>query len=314
MSFFFFINWGRKKLLRDNKQIPDPIKKILFLPGCTEITLRRNDIVALDLTSQINRKSSLQGIINQVNRQGGLAILAHPSYFLKRYNRRKLFRLKDYLGIEIYNPNKIPWPETTKRWDFILTRRPYTRIWGFATDDMHDLKRDAGRAWIMVRAKSFDSQSILEALRQGSFYSTTGPIIDKILLNEDKIKIILNKDYQVKFIGYNRKTLEVRFGREVSYPIRPQDIYVRAEIKDLRYRKKAWTQPFFIRDGKFSYAAYLKEGGWLRGSIHVHTDLKGGRHREEEVVEWYRNQGYDFLAITEHNIIAHPKISPSNNG
>ncbi len=265
-------------------------------------------MVALNLDSPVNIESSLQGIIEQVNQKNGLAILSHPSYLLKPYNRRKLLRLKDYIGIEIYNPNKIPWPESTRRWDFILSRRYGTKVWGFTSDDMHDLKRDAGRAWIMVRAQNLGISAIINALRQGSFYSTTGPLIDDITGDSHGIRIKVSERYQMKYIGYKRRTLQTSFGKESSYYIKPGDRYVRIEVKDLRYRKKAWTQPVFVRDGRIAYFPYPKEGGWLRGCIHIHTALNGGTADEQKVVEWYRSHGYDFLAITEHNVIAHPKI------
>ncbi len=303
MSLFFFINWGRKAMRVspcEKKEISD---KITVLPGCAEITCRGKDIIALNLNSPVNRKSSLQGAIDQINRQNGLAILAHPSYLLKPYGRRKLLKLKDYLGMEIYSPNKIPWPETTRRWDFMLSVRPYTKIWGFSSDDMHDLKRDAGRAWIMTKAKDKSHQAILCALREGAFYATTGPLVNNISLSNNRVNLTMPCDYQVKFIGYNRKNLQVSFGREATYHIKPGDVYVRAELKDLKHKKKAWTQPVFVKEGKIAHFTYPEEGSWLRGSVHIHTNIKGGTATREEVIKWYRSHGYDFLAFTEHNRI-----------
>lgn len=314
MSFFFFINWGRKKAVRltSYKKV-ERTQEIITIPGAIEITRPRNDILALNLASPVNIKSSLQGIIDQINRQNGLAILCHPTYLVKPYNRRKLLRLKEYLGIEIYSPNKIPWPESTRRWDFILSRIPDTKVWGFASDDMHDLKRDAGRAWIVVKTEKAAVPMILEALRRGAFYSTTGPVIDNILLGSNNIHIKLASNYQMKFIGYRRRILQISFGKESTYYIQPEDRYVRIEIKDLKYRKKAWTQPIFTSDGKISYFTYPENGDWLRGCIHIHTNFNGGTAEQREVIEWYQEHSYDFLAITDHNFINHPKILPEGN-
>jgi len=306
MSFFFFINWGRRKAThiaryRDSERLKD----ILIIPGSMEVTRPRNDILALNLSSPINIRSSLQGIIDQINRQNGLAILSHPSYLIKPYSRRKLLRLRQYLGIEIYNPNKIPWPQSTRRWDFLLSKRPDAKVWGFASDDMHDLKRDAGRAWIVVRAKNPDVSEILNALKQGSFYSTTGPVIENILLDSNSFHIKVADNYQMKFIGYRGMALQVSFGREATYHFQSQDRYVRIEIKDLKYKKKAWTQPIFVREGRIFHFTYPNAGIWLRGCIHIHTKVKGGTSGEKEVVRWYQAHGYDFIAITEHNTITH---------
>jgi hypothetical protein len=41
-----------------------------------------------------------------------------------------------------------------------------------------------------------------------------------------------------------------------------------------------------------------------RGNIHTHTDLSDGHASPEEVARWYRDHGYAFLALTDHNLVA----------
>lgn len=281
--------------------------EMIILPGAVEVTLPHNDIVVLNLDSPIEIKASLQGIIEQIKDKQGLAILAHPSYLLKPYPRRKLLKLRGYFGMEIYNPNKIPWPESTRRWDFILSRRYGERIWGFTSDDMHDLKRDAGRAWIMVKTENKTANSILEALRRGSFYASTGPGIEKIFSGPDYIQIKIKDLAKFRFVGYQHKILQVNFGKEAIYRLKPEDRYVRIEIKDLRNKKKAWTQPIFVQGRRVVYFPYPDKGEWLKGCLHLHTRLNGGTADLNEVIDWYRRHDYHFLAITEHNFITHPK-------
>jgi|GEM_PF-5614651 len=308
MSFFSFIYWGRKKAvspLEKNKN-PSP-NEILIIPGSVEVTLLKNDIVALNLDSPINIKRNLQEIIDQINAKNGLSILAHPTYLIKPYPCNKLRRLNNFLGIEIYNPGKIPWPESTHIWDFLLSYKYGEKIWGFASDDMHDLKRDAGRAWIVVMAKDKKIPDILEALKKGSFYSSTGPSIEEIFSDSNHIGIRINKPSKILFIGFRHKILKVSFGKETVYSLRPEDKYIRIEIRDFESKKKAWTQPIFVQGGKIIYSPYSEKRKWLKGCIHIHTDLNGGKNNLNEVIEWYKRYGYDFLAITEHNFITHPK-------
>ncbi|MFN7170011.1 MAG: hypothetical protein ACK4NT_02065 [Candidatus Omnitrophota bacterium] len=308
MSFFFFIHWGRKKILPpEEKGENSESNEIIIIPGAVEITLSSHDIVALNLDSPVEIKSSLQEIIEQIKTKEGLAILAHPSYLLKPYSRRTLLKLRGYLGMEIYNPSKIPWPESTRRWDFILTRKYGERIWGFTSDDMHDLKRDAGRAWVMVKAERNTLSSIFESLKQGSFYSTTGPLIEEIGSSTDCIQIKIKNPAKFKFIGYNHQILQVNFCKEAIYRIKPGDKYVRIEIKDLKDKKKAWTQPIFVHEGRIIYFPYFAKGEWLKGCLHLHTEIDGGTARLSEVTAWYKKHNYHFLAITEHNFITHPK-------
>jgi len=43
---------------------------------------------------------------------------------------------------------------------------------------------------------------------------------------------------------------------------------------------------------------------WWKGNLHTHTLWSDGNDFPEMVVEWYRDQGYNFLALSEHNIFA----------
>lgn len=47
----------------------------------------------------------------------------------------------------------------------------------------------------------------------------------------------------------------------------------------------------------------IPSGGkrWFRGNLHSHTVWSDGLAFPEEVVEWYRSHGYNFLSLTDHN-------------
>ncbi|MDQ6802180.1 MAG: CehA/McbA family metallohydrolase [Acidobacteriota bacterium] len=45
------------------------------------------------------------------------------------------------------------------------------------------------------------------------------------------------------------------------------------------------------------------EPRWLKGNTHTHTNLSDGDAPPGEVVRWYRDNGYDFLVITDHNLL-----------
>ncbi len=40
---------------------------------------------------------------------------------------------------------------------------------------------------------------------------------------------------------------------------------------------------------------------WYRGNIHTHTTESDGDAEPAEVIRWYREHGYDFLVLTDHN-------------
>lgn len=43
---------------------------------------------------------------------------------------------------------------------------------------------------------------------------------------------------------------------------------------------------------------------WFRGNLHCHTLWSDGDDLPESVAEWYRDNGYSFLAISDHNALA----------
>jgi hypothetical protein len=43
---------------------------------------------------------------------------------------------------------------------------------------------------------------------------------------------------------------------------------------------------------------------WWKGNLHTHTFWSDGDDFPEMVAEWYRTRGYNFLALTDHNILA----------
>ena len=40
---------------------------------------------------------------------------------------------------------------------------------------------------------------------------------------------------------------------------------------------------------------------WFKGNIHTHTTNSDGDETPENVVKWYRQHGYDFLVLSDHN-------------
>lgn len=41
---------------------------------------------------------------------------------------------------------------------------------------------------------------------------------------------------------------------------------------------------------------------WWKGNLHTHTDLSDGDSPPGQVARWYDEAGYDFLAISDHNV------------
>ena len=50
-------------------------------------------------------------------------------------------------------------------------------------------------------------------------------------------------------------------------------------------------------------AAAIPASRWVKGNLHTHTLNSDGDSTPDEVVRWYREHGYDFLVLTDHNFL-----------
>lgn len=61
-----------------------------------------------------------------------------------------------------------------------------------------------------------------------------------------------------------------------------------------------------------SLAPFGLPGAWLKGNLHTHSTASDGRRTPADVVDWFFGHGYDFLALTDHNVVtqgaAHPGL------
>src|SRR3972149_5619144 len=51
---------------------------------------------------------------------------------------------------------------------------------------------------------------------------------------------------------------------------------------------------------------------WYRGNLHTHTINSDGDSPPYEVLAWYKRNGYQFLAITDHNSFTDPALYDTN--
>jgi hypothetical protein len=53
---------------------------------------------------------------------------------------------------------------------------------------------------------------------------------------------------------------------------------------------------------------------FIRGNLHTHTNLSDGDTSPSTVIAWYRDHGYGFLALTDHNLLSDPSAYASLQG
>ncbi len=52
-----------------------------------------------------------------------------------------------------------------------------------------------------------------------------------------------------------------------------------------------------------NFAQPPKQSKWYKGNTHAHTINSDGDSTPDEVVRWYREHGYNFLVLTDHNFL-----------
>ncbi|WP_437575351.1 PHP domain-containing protein [Sorangium sp. So ce887] len=60
--------------------------------------------------------------------------------------------------------------------------------------------------------------------------------------------------------------------------------------------------------GRLRFEKALDVQVFQRGNLHTHTSLSDGDSEPREVVRWYRDNGYAFVALTDHNRRVDPAI------
>ncbi len=194
-----------------------------------------------------------QEVIHHINSIGGVSIIAHP--YWSGLNHGDLMKLSDYHGVEIYNTS-CEYERNTgisaSHIDGLIAAGIEPFI--YAVDDHHGAERpqaplDACGAWINVKAESLTSKNILNAIKKGHFYSSTGPEIKNISINESGV--ISVECSPVKTISFvSTPSLGMKFHAldkpltRADYPGRPGETYVRIEVSDYQGRT-AWSNPIY---------------------------------------------------------------------
>ncbi|HET8797307.1 MAG TPA: hypothetical protein VFO89_06460, partial [Thermoanaerobaculia bacterium] len=96
------------------------------------------------------------------------------------------------------------------------------------------------------RAEKREAAAILDAIRRGDFYASTGVELESYTVSAESIALKVREKngarYRIQFIGRGGRVLEESAGAEASYAIRGDEGYVRAKVIDSNGRI-AWCQP-----------------------------------------------------------------------
>ncbi|MEO8205933.1 MAG: CehA/McbA family metallohydrolase [Chthoniobacterales bacterium] len=228
----------------------DPGEMIL-IPG-NEISQNGNHILHVNANTHVQPDPERQTVFNEVAQDAeSFAIVCHPNW-KNDFNHTSISQLlewKGYSGIEVYNGviGRLDGsPYATDKWDMLLSKG--LRSWGYANDDSHR-QEDTELGWNVVHVKDRSRAAIVEALREGRFYGSSGVVISAITVDGTRIRIETQnaeriaavRDVGLRFAQVDDRCIEVEVPEGAKY--------VRFECWG-RGEQMAWTQPFYVRNAE----------------------------------------------------------------
>lgn len=199
----------------------------------------------------LSARKNQQRLLDEIADDGALGILCHPNWEedFNHYPYERLLEMKNYVGIEIFNGVVIDLPGShmsTDKWDRLLAAG--RKLWGFGNDDAHNISQ-AGRGWNMVQARTRTPRAILDALRKGRFYVSSGVTIESIRCDGPLLTIRTRDADQIAVFGLHGARLGLFDGARLTFDVRNvAGPLIRVECYG-RGDRTAWTQPFYILNG-----------------------------------------------------------------
>ncbi|WMJ90269.1 PHP domain-containing protein [Anaerocolumna sp. MB42-C2] len=198
---------------------------------------------------------SVTQCIRRLEEHGNLVILNHPEWHMTAFEVMKQY---DFFAVEIYN-HATEWSLSTSYgtayWDYALQNGK--RLFAIAADDSHDYNKDKkileyGGGWIVVDSDKLTHRELMKNIKEGNYYSSSGPEIYDFRVEDGKVKIQCSQVQAIMFKSWPVRGDFIidRDGSPLTgatLKINPLMTYVRVECIDCN-GKTAWTNPIFIKD------------------------------------------------------------------
>ena len=193
--------------------------------------------------------------VERILAQGGVAHVHHPNY-LYTLTIDDLLASGDIGLLEVanghnavHNEGDEVHPSTEVIWDSLLAFG--RQVWGVASDDAHHFQvwgenySNPGRGWLRVEAETARMSDVLDAVRAGRFYCSSGLELAGYEASATELRLELeNGPATIELVGPGGAVLDTVTGESASFQLTAAGSYarVRATAPDGR---QLWTQPIF---------------------------------------------------------------------
>ena len=195
---------------------------------------------------------SMQDLVDEMKGEGQFVVLAHPVW--SRMEPEEIRALQGIDAIEVFNTGTERLCHAGRaeiHWDMLL--REGKRVLGIACDDTHGKTERSDRfaGWVMVNAPRLDRGAILEALRAGNYYSTMGPEIRDVTIEDGMVHVECSACSEVHVVTYPPRG-KAHYATDcpltqIDYPLKGGETYVRVECID-EQGCAAWSNPIYLED------------------------------------------------------------------
>lgn len=211
-------------------------------------------VVCIGGVNGISGDMTLMEALEKARSQGSVLIWAHPHW---SGNTVAEGLRHGFHGMEIYNFSSemaIGKGYGVFHWDSVLTQNP--NLLGFATDDNHFFEGFPPQVggWIMVNAPELSNEAIMASIRQGNFYSSSGPDFKSIFIEKgNRVVATTSPVMHARLIGPATKgkwkaAVDEEKITEAHFRIPDDWAFARLEIEDA-FGKKAWSNPLLNNKG-----------------------------------------------------------------
>ena len=204
-----------------------------------------------------------EGMLARAADAGAFVALNHPHRW--RGAGRELLAEPDFdrvHALEIFNGNQVG-KATAQGYTADLLDECLSagaRLWAAANPDCHswDETRSDGpfNGFSMVFAAELSEAAILDSLKSGRFYASTGLEVQTLALTDERLEVGAEGCERISFIGAGGEVLEQVDADRASYQFSGAETYVRAELEGAAgssvgpdgFPRMAWLQPVWVCD------------------------------------------------------------------
>lgn len=199
----------------------------------------------------------LNNYISDMKKLGFIACYNHPFWSLQNYDDMKC--LKGFWGMEIYNygcEHDGLYGYNPQSYDEML--RLGNKMYCVSTDDNHNMEPfdsplcDSFGGFTMIKANNLTYENIIDSLLKGNFYSSMGPEIKELYIENDILYIKTSSVEKIFVITqgrhcYKQLAKKGEFITEASFKLSGKEGFIRISIRD-NYGLYASSNGYFLDD------------------------------------------------------------------